>query len=72
MAVAVQGHAMPGRDDLRREAGISLDLLADQEERRRHTGVGQRGEHRGRALGVRAVVERERIAPAARGAVLDA
>src|SRR5579875_3947969 len=36
------------------------DLLADQEERGRGAGARQRIQHRGRALGVRAVVEGER------------
>ena len=63
---------MAGVDDLARERRVALDLLADEEERGGHALAGEHLEHRGRALRVRPVVERERIARAARRAILDA
>ena len=72
MPVAVQRDLMAGVGDLARERRVAQHLLADQEERRRHTLAREDLQHRRRALRVRAVVERQRVAAAAGGAVLDA
>ena len=54
--------------DFGRQARIAPDLLADEEERRGGAGPLQGIQHRGRAVGVGTVVERERdsgaLAPA--------
>jgi len=72
MPVAVQPNFVPCGDDLTRQRGIALDLLANEEEGRLHASVREQLEHRRGALRMRPVVECERIATAARGTVLDA
>ncbi len=72
VAVAVQRDLVTRVDDLARERRVAPNLLADEEERRLGTLAREYLEHRRRALRVRAVVERERVALAARRAVLDA
>ncbi len=71
MAVAVQADRVTGGDDLARQRGVALHLLADQEERRLHARGGEDLEHRRSPLGVRTVVEREREAAPACRAILD-
>ena len=46
--------------DPRRELGVRVDLLAEQEERRGHAELGERVEQRGRALRIGPVIERQR------------
>jgi hypothetical protein len=60
VTVTVQGDGVAARRDLGRERRLTLDLLADQEERRARARSVQGGEDRGRALRMRAVVERQR------------
>jgi len=60
VAVAVQGDLVACRGDLGGERRAPLDLLADEEERRGHACRCEQLEHGGRALRMRAVVERER------------
>lgn len=58
MAVAVDRDLMAAGRDLGRDLRVALDLLSGEEKDRLHGA--ERFENRGRALGVRAVVERER------------
>ena len=60
VAVAVQPDGVARGDDLGGQRGRAPHLLADEEERRRRAGVLEDVEHRGRALRVRTVVERQR------------
>ena len=63
MAVAVQRRSRGRRRAISRASdGVAPDLLADEEERRLHAGRGEQLEHGRRALRVRAVVERQRVA----------
>ena len=64
--VAVEADCVPGADDLGRQGGRALHLLAYQKERGGRPRVGQRRQHCRRALRVRTVVEGERH----RGAVV--
>ena len=60
MAIAVHGHLVARLDDRARHIRVRVDLLADQEERRGRASSREHLERRGRALGMRAVVERQR------------
>ncbi len=60
MAVSVDRHGVTRGDDLGCERRMRTDLLADEEERRVRAGAGEDLEYRGRALRMRAVVERQR------------
>ena len=71
MAVAVQPHLVAGGDDLARQRAIARHLLADQEERRRDARAREDLEHRRGAERVGAVIECQRVAASAGGAVLD-
>ena len=62
MAVAVERDLVAGVGDLAGERGVAPDLLADEEERRPDLVRGEDLEHGRRALGVRPVVEGERVA----------
>ena len=66
--VTVDRHGVARGHDLGRERRVGADLLADEEERRVRAGGREDLERRGRALGVRAVVEGERHAVRARAA----
>src|SRR5262245_64699030 len=60
MPEAVEPELVAGGRDLAYELRIALDLLAADEEDRGHVEAVQLREHRGRALAMRAVVEREK------------
>jgi drug/metabolite transporter (DMT)-like permease len=60
VAIAVQGHGVAGAPDLLDQLAGPADLLAYDEERRYGVMLAQDLQHRGRALRVRPVVERER------------
>ena len=62
MAIAVQGDGVAGGRDLGDQRRAPLHLLADHEERRARVRAREGLEHGRRALGVRAVVERQRDA----------
>ena len=62
MPVAVHRDLVPRRRDLGGERREPLDLLADEEERRRHAEAREQLEHGRRPLRMRPVVERERDA----------
>ena len=60
VAAAVQAELVPGRDDVSQQLRMPPRLRGDHVERRPHAQPLELGQHGGRALGVRPVVERER------------
>ncbi len=60
MAVGVERHQVPSLHGLRGKMRSAVHLLADHEERRPRPRALEQLEYRGRPLGVRPVVERER------------
>ena len=59
MPVAVQGHEVSGAVNPGGQLRAALDLLADEEEDRRQSGLSQDLEHGRRAFRMRAVIEGE-------------
>ena len=71
VAIAVDADLVPRGGDLGRQRRPPLDLLADQIEGRAHAGAVELPEHGRRPLAMRAVVERQCDAAAARQAQRD-